>query len=114
MPNRVLLSLLLTGCLPAMAAEWNKRFSCNACDLRIDAGDGSIVVRQGGGNQIEAFVHTTGWQIGPSEVQVVDKQSGDHVDLELLVPRLRWSALAKSVCSLSRTKNNCRRDGLSV
>src|SRR5258708_35140892 len=97
MPNRVLLSLLLTGCLPATASEWDKRFSWNACDLRVDAGDGAIVVHQGAGNQIEASVQTTGWQIGPSEVQVVDRQSGDHVDLELRVPRLRWSAGHRSI-----------------
>lgn len=101
MPNPFLLSVFLLtaiASLPLLADEWNKRFPCSAtCELRLEAGDGAVVVTPSASNAIEARIETVGWRIGPSEVQVVDRQMGDRVELELRVPRVRWGVGRRSI-----------------
>lgn len=78
---------VLGASAPALADEWSKRFPVSGRpDLRVDANDGSVVVHIWDRKEIEARVTTTHWRI-PSDIQVVDRQSGDHVELELRMPR---------------------------
>ncbi len=70
----------------AQAEEWTKRFTISGKpELRVDANDGAVVVRAWDHKEISARVFTTGWRI-PSDVQVVDRQMGDRVEIELKMP----------------------------
>ena len=72
----------------ASADEWSKRFTVSGKpELRVDAGDGGVTVRAWDRSEIEARVTTLGWRIGPSDVQIIERQSGDRVELELRIPR---------------------------
>jgi hypothetical protein len=72
---------------PALADEWSKRFQVSGRpELRVDANDGSVLVRAWDRKEIEARVTTTYWKI-PSDIQVIDRQMGDHVELEVKAPR---------------------------
>ena len=84
--GRVSLALVLAGA-GASADDWSKRFTvAGKPELRVDAGDGGVTVLAWDRNEIEARVTTLGWRIGPSEVQIIDRQSGDRVELELRIP----------------------------
>lgn len=86
-----LVHLSLIGAIaltPALADEWSKRFTISGkADLRVNAGDGAVTVRAWDRNEIEARVTTVGWRIGPSDIQIIDRQAGDRVELELRIPR---------------------------
>ncbi len=70
------------------ADEWTKQFQVKARpELRIDASDAAVVVRPGSANVIDARLTTKGWKIGPGDVRVTDRQSGDRVEIEIRMPR---------------------------
>jgi len=72
---------------PAKAAEWSKRFPVSGrAELRVEAGDASVLVHTWDRKEIEARVTTDRWKI-PAEIQVIDHQTGDRVDLEIRMPR---------------------------
>jgi hypothetical protein len=70
----------------ALADDWSKTFQISGRpELRVNANDGSVTIRTWDRKEIEARVTTVRWKI-PSEVQVVDHQSGDRVELEVRMP----------------------------
>jgi DUF4097 and DUF4098 domain-containing protein YvlB len=70
-----------------LADEWSKKFAISGKpELRVDANDGVVRVRTWDRKEIEARVTTVGWRIAPSEVQVIDRQSGDRVEVEVRMP----------------------------
>jgi len=70
----------------ALGDDWSKTFPISGRpDLRVNANDGSVTVRTWDRKEIEARVTTVRWKI-PSDVQVVEHQSGDHVELEIRMP----------------------------
>jgi len=72
----------------AFEGQWNKTFTVpGRADLRIEVTDGGITVHAWDRNTIEARVTTIGWKIGPSEVRVDDRQTGDRVEIDVRVPR---------------------------
>jgi hypothetical protein len=78
---------VLGASAPALADEWSKRFPVSGRpELRVDANDGSVVVHIWDRKEIEAHVTTNYWKI-PADIQVVDRQSGDRVELEIRMPR---------------------------
>jgi hypothetical protein len=92
--NKILRMALVTALLSSVASadEWSKKFPVSGRpELRVSTGDGSVRVRTWDRKEIEARVITTGWKIGPSEVRVVDHQTGDRVELEVRVPNLGFS-----------------------
>jgi DUF4097 and DUF4098 domain-containing protein YvlB len=76
--------LLLAGCFSsALADEWSKRFPVSGRpDLRVDANDAAVVLRAWDRPEIEARVTTTHWKI-PSDIEVIEHQTGDRVELEV-------------------------------
>src|SRR5262245_27657779 len=69
------------------ADDWSKRFVVSGYpDLRVNANDGSVTVRTWDRKEIEAKVNTVGWRIAPGEVQVIDRQTGDRVEVEVRMP----------------------------
>ena len=70
----------------AFADEWSKTFQISGRpELRVNVNDGSVTIRTWDRKEIEARVTTVRWKI-PSEVQVVEHQSGDRVELEVRMP----------------------------
>ncbi|HTR37518.1 MAG TPA: DUF4097 family beta strand repeat-containing protein [Bryobacteraceae bacterium] len=87
--TRLLVSLpaaLALLSLPVLADEWNKRFTINgAADLRVETNDGAVSVRAWDRKEIEARVTADGRKIAPGQVEVIDHQTGNHVELEVRV-----------------------------
>jgi Toastrack DUF4097 len=87
----LLVGSLLLASLPLSADEWNKSFKVSGKpELRIDAKDGSVELNSWDQKEIQIFVETVGWRIAADEVRIVDRQVGDRVEMELLVPTHRW------------------------
>jgi DUF4097 and DUF4098 domain-containing protein YvlB len=71
----------------ALADEWKKEFATSAKPtIRVDANDADIEVQASDSNKIEARVVTSGGKISSSDVRITDRQSGDHIDLEIRQP----------------------------
>jgi DUF4097 and DUF4098 domain-containing protein YvlB len=76
----------------AAADEWSKRYTVSGkAELRVDTNDGSVNVRTWDRNEIEARVTTSGYRIAPSDVQVIDRQAGNRVEIEVRQPRRPFS-----------------------
>jgi DUF4097 and DUF4098 domain-containing protein YvlB len=70
----------------ALADDWSKTFQISGRpELRVNVNDGSVTIRTWDRKEIEARVTTVRWKI-PSDVQVVEHQSGDRVELEVRMP----------------------------
>ena len=83
-------TIVLT-CLSAsltFADEWHKSFAVTGkADLRVDVTDASVTIRHWDRNEIEAKVTTRGWKIGPADVRINDRQTGDRVEIDVRTPR---------------------------
>jgi DUF4097 and DUF4098 domain-containing protein YvlB len=83
--------LLALPAAMAWADDWSKKFPLTGrADLRVDLNDGSVSVKSWDRHEIEARVSTEGWKIGPGEVRVIDRQTGDHVEIDVRVPHRNW------------------------
>jgi hypothetical protein len=88
---------LLLGALvlaaPARADQWDKTYKLTGKpDLRVDTNDGSIEVRSSSTPEIVTHVWTSGWRISSDEVRIMrEVQEGNRVEIEVRVPRVRWS-----------------------
>ena len=70
----------------ALADDWSKTFQISSRpELHVNVNDGSVTIRTWDRKEIEARVTTVRWKI-PSDVQVVEHQSGDRVELEVRMP----------------------------
>ncbi|MBC7928418.1 MAG: DUF4097 family beta strand repeat protein [Bryobacteraceae bacterium] len=80
--------LALTATFPLLyGAEWSKNFqTSDAPVLDVRCGDANVDVRTGG-TGIAARLITRGWEIRPGEVEVIERQTGDRVDIEVKLPR---------------------------
>ncbi len=80
------LSLAAAFSTGALADDWSKTFPISGKpELRVTTNDGSVTIRTWDRKEIEARVTTVRWKI-PSDVQVIEHQTGDHVDLEVRMP----------------------------
>src|SRR5205814_1869432 len=59
-------------------------------ELRVETDDGSVTVRPWDEPRIAARVTTSGWKIGPGEVQIRESQTGDRVELVVRLPHRSW------------------------
>jgi len=85
-------ALCAATALPLAADQWNKAFQVGAApELRVETSDANVTLRAANVNAIEAHVYTTGWRIGPGDVQVIDHQTGNLVEIEVKVPRLHFN-----------------------
>src|SRR6202041_2885251 len=73
---------------PARADQWSKTYQVNGrAELHVMTGDGDVVVTGADQQRVDARVTTTGWKIGPNDVQIIESQSGNSVSVEVSVPR---------------------------
>jgi hypothetical protein len=76
----------------AWADDWSKHWSVSAKpELRITAGDATVIVEAGNDHVIDAQLTTLGWSIGPGGVRVEERQTGDKVEIEVKVPSGHWN-----------------------
>jgi DUF4097 and DUF4098 domain-containing protein YvlB len=86
-----LLGLLLLASLLVSADEWNKTYKVSGKpELRIDSRDGSVDINSWDQKEIQIRVETTGWRIAPDEVRITERQIGDRVEMELVIPKHMW------------------------
>jgi len=95
-------SLLMTGILLAAtfarADEWTKKYTLSGKgEVRVQTSDGNVDVHAGSGNTVDARVTTTGWRIGPEQVRVTERQTGNRVELEVHLPHFNWNVGNRSV-----------------
>jgi DUF4097 and DUF4098 domain-containing protein YvlB len=94
---RYLLLTALAGSLLA-ADEWKKSFPVSGeTDLRVEATEGSVIVRSWDRNEIEVRVTTEGWKIGSGEVRVTHHQAANRVEIDVRTPREHFSFGRRSV-----------------
>ncbi len=86
-------ALLLAGfvcslaALPARADDWSKTYTISGKpDLRVDTSDADIHVSTWDQNTIEARVTSTRYKIGDDGIRIVERQTGDVVDIEVRYP----------------------------
>lgn len=96
---RVALMFLVATTAPwARAEEWSKSFTVSGKpDVHVVTDDGNVRLSTGSAKTIEARVVTVGWRIAPDEVRVLESQTGDHVELEVRLPRRRGNFGHRSV-----------------
>jgi DUF4097 and DUF4098 domain-containing protein YvlB len=83
---------LAASAAPARADQWSKTYQVNGrADLRLITGDGDVAVTGTDQHQIDARVTTTGWKLGPNDVQIIESQSGSSVSIEVKVPHWGFS-----------------------
>lgn len=81
-----------------MADEWNKHWNTSSKpELRIHAGDASVVIQASDSSGIDAHLTTRGWTIGRDGVVVTEHQTGDTVDLDIRVPQRLFSMGQRSI-----------------
>ena len=84
---------VMTLAAPARADQWEKTYKLTGKpDLRVDTNDGAIEVSSSSSPEIHIRVWTSGWRISIDEVRVTrETQAGNRVEIEVRVPRSRWS-----------------------
>jgi hypothetical protein len=83
----ICLAVLLFVAVAASAEEWKRDFTVGAHpQLRIQTNDARVEVRGVPGSSISARVVTEGWHIGPGELSVMARQSGDSIFLQVKIP----------------------------
>jgi DUF4097 and DUF4098 domain-containing protein YvlB len=72
--------------------QWSKTFSTDgSSQFRIVTSDANIRVETWEKASIEARVTTRGWKIGEDGIRIIDRQSGDAVDIEIRFPRMNFN-----------------------
>jgi putative adhesin len=86
-------ALLSLVALPVRAEQWTKVYKITGRpDVRVTTNDAAIEVSAGDAKEVAARVITNNWAISPDEVRIErDVQNGNSIELEVRVPRLRWS-----------------------
>jgi len=70
--------------------QWSKTFNVEGAPrLRVETGDANIHVSTSEGGSIQARLTAHNWKIGPGEIEIIDRQNGNEVDIEVRFPR-RW------------------------
>jgi len=73
--------------LPAMADVWNREWTVTgAARIVVNADESNIRVEAVDSNQVKAVVRTVGWRIADNEVRIIERQSGNLIEIELRRP----------------------------
>ena len=84
------LSLLpsASALLSASPDDWTKSFNLErTAKLRVETSDANIRVTSCDCTTVVARVTTQGWKIGGDGINIVDRQNGDQIDIEVRFPR---------------------------
>jgi len=84
------LALVVAAASPARGDEWSHQYPLKgAPQLHVKTDDGSVRIEASSEAEIDARVTTVGWRIAPGEVTITESQTGDRVDIEVRLPRMR-------------------------
>jgi DUF4097 and DUF4098 domain-containing protein YvlB len=73
--------------VPAHADDWSKVYNLtDKPELRIETHDANVRIVAWDQDKIEAHVSTRGWQIGNGGLEIVERQQGNAVDIQLREP----------------------------
>lgn len=89
------MSLILMVCMVVLTVqpsgstdEWTKTFNLErTARLRVETSDANIRVTAWEGASVVARITTEGWKIGGDGINIIDRQNGDQVDIEVRFPR---------------------------
>jgi DUF4097 and DUF4098 domain-containing protein YvlB len=77
-------ALLLTA---AHADDWSKTYTVeHAPQVRVDTSDADIRLDTWDQNKIEVHVVTENWKIGEGGIKIIERQTGDAVEIEVRFP----------------------------
>ena len=87
--------MLLTICALFLAVmpsgspdEWTKTFNIERnAKLHVETSDANINVSSCECSTVSARITTQGWKIGADGINIVDRQTGDQIDIEVRFPR---------------------------
>lgn len=85
----LLVFLALFSVSPARTTdEWNKTFNLERSGkLHINTSDANIRVTSCDCSTVSARITTVGWKIGGDGINIIDRQTGDQIDIEVKFPR---------------------------
>ena len=83
------LCVMLVSFFPsAQTDEWKKTYNLESTPkLRVETSDANIIVSAWDNKSISARVTTQGWKIGGDGLNIVERQTGDKVEIEVHFPR---------------------------
>ena len=83
----VFLALCLAAATLARAEEWSKTYTITGKpDLRVETSDADLHVDTWNQNTISIHITTTNYKIGESGIKIIERQTGDAVELEVRYP----------------------------
>jgi len=85
----LLVFLALFSVSPARTTdEWNKTFNLERSGkLHVNTSDANIRVTSCDCATVSARITTVGWKIGGDGINIIDRQTGDQIDIEVKFPR---------------------------
>lgn len=85
----LMICMVVLAVLPSGSPdEWTKSFKLErSAMLRVETSDANIRVTAWEGSSVEARITTQGWTIGGDGINIVDRQTGDQIDIEVRFPR---------------------------
>ncbi len=82
-------ALLSTG---ALADEWHKQYTVSGSpEISVSTGDGNVELHPGAPGSIQAQVTTKGYRIAEDDLRIIERQSGNRVEIELKFPQRSWT-----------------------
>ena len=80
--------MLAVSVLPSGSTdEWTKSFKLErTAKVRVETSDANSRVTAWEGATVEARITTQGWKIGGDGIDIVDRQAGDQIDIEVRFP----------------------------
>src|SRR5436190_22923209 len=83
---------MLVAARIAQADDWHKTYTVSGkATVHVETNDGAVRISAWDGKQIEARVETIGWRIDDNDVRIIERQTGDRLDLEARVPHGSWN-----------------------
>jgi DUF4097 and DUF4098 domain-containing protein YvlB len=93
----VAICMMFLSFLPSASAdEWTKKFTVESTPkVRVETSDANIRITAVEGKTVDARVTTQGWKIGGDGINIIDRQTGDSIEIEIRFPRkwfqMNWS-----------------------
>jgi len=85
----LIICMVVLSFLPSASPdEWTKSFNLErTAKLHVETSDANIRVTSCECSSVAARITTQGWKIGGDGINIVDRQTGDQIDIEVHFPR---------------------------
>ncbi len=91
--RRYLTGIIVVLAFTALAAadDWKHTYAVSGTpDVQVSAGDGSIRVASSDAREVRAEVITEGWRIGPNDVRIEERQTGNRIEIRIHIPHVHF------------------------